>query len=140
MQSIILSGFGVHNIPFVSYGFYESSIPDGVTRIVLKTEFFKEIPSTEIVSWLKESISHGVVCCRFLVDKKDKIQPFYLDDYTAALYFDNTDDVVMFKLAFHDIIHDIYVTGDRESTEKNRSKIEDKISNIRRRYGQKSKY
>lgn len=112
MPEIKLSGFGKRNIPMFSYEFYKSAVPIGTTRVVLKESFYEIHPATDIASWLEESASSNVTCCRFV--PSGRVEPNCYNGWssepktTAAIYFDDINDVIMFKMAYHEIIEEHY--------------------------------
>lgn len=104
-MTVKLSCFGKKDIPIFSYEFYKDDIPVGTTRVVLKSQFKKEVTPAEIASWLMESCAGNVYCCRYEYNI-ESINRVRYSITTTAIYFEDMDDMLMFKLSFHEIIHE----------------------------------
>ena len=114
MPEVKLSGFGKRSVPMFSYEFYSAEVTAGTTRIVLRKNFSEHVPASEIASWLLESCSGNVICCRYEVAPEENSRShtrYETTTTTAAIYFESIDDVLMFKMAFHEIIHDFVTKG-----------------------------
>lgn len=104
-MTVKLSWFGKKDIPIFSYEFYKDDMPVGTTRVVLKTQFKKEATPAEIASWLMESCAGNVYCCKYEYMGTGPNRRSY-PITTTAIYFEDMDDMLMFKLSFHEIIHE----------------------------------
>lgn len=106
-----LSCFGRKDLPIFSYEFYKDTVPVGTTRVVINPDYKKIATASEIAEWLVESCSGNVFCCRHVQNFMTHNKHYY-EQTTVAIYFEDINDMLMFKLSYHEIIYEFVTKTD----------------------------
>lgn len=126
------NGFKAHVVPLLSNIFYALPSNDYKEYVFLKLNYIKSINNVEICDWLLQSCKGNTMCVSQALN--------FWSIPRVVIYFENAQDVVMFKLAHHDIIEYLYVNGktvkDKPSFSFNIKKLREKS----KRCSAKSKY